>query len=283
MKKCLACNKNLRFLGGSDGFDIFRCSFCGLGATSDVSRKTQYSAYPEETSFAYHRDLVYIKEEKQFKNIFKKRVGIILKFKKTGKALEVGSSTGVFLSLLKERGWEVQGIEPSAAAADTAKKRGIPTFNTAFEKAELKDSTFDLVIFNHVLEHMENPVEILKKANQVLKKDGAILIDVPNFASLSARIWGSRWRYILPKEHQWHFTPKSLSLLLEKAGFKVIYWETRSGIWDYENPLEEIWQALTGRKKRFFTDVLTAIPAFIVTQLKLGTGLTVIARKTEGN
>lgn len=274
MKKCLACNKKLKFLGKSDGFEIFRCPSCGLGVTVGVYLKTQYSAY--------HRDSVYIKEEKQFKNIFGKRVGIILKFKKTGEALEVGSSTGVFLSLLKGRGWEVLGIEPSIAAAETAQRKGIPTLDTTFEKAELKDGTFDLVIFNHVLEHMENPVEILKKANGVLKKDGIVFVDAPNFTSLSARISGAGWRYILPKEHRWHFTPKSITVLLEKSGFKIVYKETHSGIWGYGNPLLEVWQALTGRKKRFFTDILTVIPAFIVTQLKLGTGLTVIARKKEG-
>lgn len=271
MKKCLACNKKLKFLGKSDGFEIFRCPSCGLGVTAGVFSKAQYSAY--------HRDPVYIREEEQFKNIFKKRVGIVLRFKKTGKALEVGSSTGVFLSLLKEREWEVLGIEPSMAAADTAQKKGIPTLNTTFKKAELKDSTFDLVVFNHVLEHMEDPIGILKKANRVLKKDGIILIDVPNFASLSARIFGSSWQYILPKEHRWHFTPKSLTALLGKSGFKVIHWETHSGIWGYGNPFKEIWQALTGKKKRFFVDILTAFPALAVTKLGLGTGLTVLAKK----
>lgn len=272
MKKCLVCSKKLRFLGKNKVFNIFRCSSCGLGVTVGVFPKAQY--------FAYHRDAVYIKEEKQFKNIFEKRVGIILRFKKTGKALEVGSSTGVFLSLLKEKGWEVQGVEPSLAAG-AAEKNGIPTLNTTFEKAELKSDTFDLVIFNHVLEHMNNPVEILQKTNQVLKKDGAILIDVPNFASLSAKIWGSNWRYILPKEHRWHFTPKSLTALLEKSGFKIVYWETHSGIWGYGNPLKEIWQAFTGRKKRFFTDIFTAIPALITTNLRLGTGLIVLAKKAD--
>lgn len=272
MKKCSACDKELRFLGRNSGFDIFRCASCGLGVTVGIFPKAQYSAY--------HRDPVYIKEEEQFRNIFKKRAGIISKFKKSEKALEVGSSAGVFLSLLKERGWEVEGIEPSVTAADVAQKKGIPTLNTTFEKAELKDETFDSVIFNHVLEHMEDPIGILKEVNRVLKKDGIVLIDAPNFASLSARVSGASWRYILPKEHRWHFTPTALSLLLEKAGFRVIYWETHSGIWDYGNPLKEIWQALIGRKKRFFTDVLTATPALIITTLRLGTGLTILAKKT---
>lgn len=272
-ENCIACSKKLEFLGKNKDCDIFRCSSCGLGVTSGIFPRTQYSAY--------HRDTVYIREEKQFKNIFEKRVGIILRFKKTGKALEIGSSTGVFLSLLKERGWEVLGIEPSVGAVDTAQRKGIPTLNTTFEKSELKSGTFDLVVFNHVLEHMNNPIDILRKANQVLKKDGAVLIDVPNFTSLSARISGAGWRYILPKEHRWHFTPKSLTNLLEKSGFRVVHWETHSGIWGYGNPLKEIWQALIGRKKRFFTDIFTAIPDLVVSKFGLGTGLTVIAKKLD--
>lgn len=269
-ENCIVCSKKLEFLGKNEDWDIFRCSSCGLGVTSGIFPKTRYSVY--------HRDPVYIKEEEQFKNIFKKRVNIILKFKKLGKVLEIGSSSGVFLSLLKERRWEVQGVEPSVASG-VAEKNGIPTLNTTFEKVELKGGTFDLVIFNHVLEHMSSPVEILKKANCILKKDGIVFIDVPNFASLSARISGAGWRYILPKEHRWHFTPKALTALLERSGLKTIYWETHSGIWGYGNPLLEIWQALIGRKKRFFTDIFTAIPALVVSRIGLGTGLIVLVKK----
>lgn len=270
-RKCISCGRRFKLLGENDGIKILQCKACGLGATEQRGKQRQYAAY--------HRDQVYIKEKEQFRNIFEKRVKIISKFKNTGKALEVGSSTGIFLSLLKQQGWEVQGIEPSKPAASAAQKRKIPTIVATFENADILQNSFDLIIFNHVLEHMANPREVLQKANAILKKDGLIFIDAPNFGGLSARILGSSWQYILPKEHRWHFTPQALSLLLEKAGFKMLYCETHSGVWSYGNPAKELWQSLVKLRKRFFTNIITFFPSFIVTKMEMGSGVIIIAQK----
>lgn len=270
-KKCISCGKRLMLLGRSEDHKIFQCKWCGFGVTVGDGPSEQYKEY--------HRDKVYIQAGEQFRNIFAKRVEIISKFGNIGKALEVGSSTGLLLSLLKEKGWEVFGIEPSGQSSSVSRQRGIPTLTTTLELAELPPNSFDLIIFNHVLEHMGDPLKILKKANKVLKKRGLIFVDVPNFASLSARLHGVGWQYILPKEHKWHFTPTSLFVLLEKAGFIPVYWEAHSGIWQYGNPAKELLESFTSGKKRFFWNVITAIPAWVLTQFKAGTGLTVVAQK----
>lgn len=269
----------MRLLGENGGAFIFQCTKCGLGKTEGEFPKEFYFDKNKLVYFAYHRDPVYVENKEQFKNIFDKRADIISRFKTKGKALEAGSSTGLLLSLLKDKGWEVLGIEPSQSGASVAIEHGVPTLNTTFELVNLPQRSFDLIIFNHVLEHMENPVLILRKAHKILRKDGLSLIDVPNFASLSARLSGPTWRYILPREHRWHFTPTSLFLLLEKSGFMPVYWEAHSGIWGYGNPLKEIIESFRGRKKRFIWNILTLVPTFILTKFKSGTGLTVIAQK----
>lgn len=266
---CIACGSTLQKLGEVGGNTILICPNCGLGLTEGEAVLDYVR---------YHRDEIYLKENKQFENIFQKRVRTILRFKQNGSALEVGSSTGLLLSLLQKEGWKVQGIEPSKKAANYAEKQGIPTRILSFEKAKIGQK-YDAVIFNHVLEHVDNPLEILKKAHFVLDKNGIIFIDVPHFGSFSAKHKKENWEYILPEEHKWHFTKKSLEYLLKKAGFKLIYLETHSGIWDYEDPIKELWQSLLGGKKRFFRNFLTALPAYVITKIGLGTGLTVIGRK----
>lgn len=275
-KNCIACGKKLKLLGKTGEWNILQCQICGLGVTQGQGEFTQYANSCEAS---YHRDPVYIKENIQFTNIFEKRVNIISKFKSVGKILEIGSSTGLLLLLLKENGWEVLGIDPSRSSVGEARRRGIPTLNTTFEQANLPPKSFDVIVFNHVLEHMANPPKVLKKANKLLKKGGIIFIDVPNFASLSARMSGVGWRYILPKEHRWHFTPTALFMLLEKSGFIPAYWEAHSGIWGYGNPMRELLESFKGRKKRFFWNILTVMPTWILTQLKSGTGLNVVAQK----
>lgn len=273
-QNCIACSSSIKLLGAAQSKQIFVCPKCGLGATFGPGRKTQYHDY--------HRDKVYIKATDQFRNIFQKRLDIISKIGSKGKVLEIGSSTGLFLSLMHEKGWEVLGIEPSATSSAVARRRDIPVLNTTFELANLKIASFDVMIFNHVLEHMESPIEVLRKARKLLRKDGIIFIDVPNFASLTARVRKTGWKYLLPKEHRWHFTPTSLFLLLEKTGFAPVYWEAHSGIWGYGSPYLELWQSFKGIKKRFISNILTALPTWFLTKLKVGTGLTVVAQKLGG-
>lgn len=250
--------------------EIYKCPHCGLGITKGL--KTQISGY--------HRDETYIEEEKLFRNIFLKRVSTISKFAKQGRVLEIGCSTGIMLKLLQNRGWKVKGVEISPKSAGAAKKRGIEVMVGDFSKLEFKEK-FDLVILNHTLEHLENPIDVIKKINNLLSPEGLFYIDVPNFGGLSAKLLGKNWPLLLPREHLWHFTDKSLKILLGKLGFEIIFVEKASGIWDYGNPFLGIWLSLINLKKRFFKEVTTAIPSWIVTKLGLGSDLMIIAKKID--
>src|SRR3990167_2933751 len=118
----------------------------------------------------YHRDKDYIKYEGLFENMFQKRVNLISKFIKRGRMLEIGSATGVMLRLFKKNGWDVSGVE-SSGSADKAKKKGLRVLKTKFEDAKFPKDYFNLVVLNHVLEHLEKPAEVLFKIRSLLKVD----------------------------------------------------------------------------------------------------------------
>ena len=265
---CLICKNHAYFFCTKNGLRIYKCKHCGFGFTTQL----------KEQKGKYHRDETYIEEEDLFKNIFKKRIKIISKFQNSGKALEIGCSTGLMLSLLKDKGWDVLGIEISSTAAKVAKDRGIEVMTVPFEKANLNEK-FDLIILNHTLEHLKDPLEVLKKAKSLLKPKGNIYLDFPNFESLGAKILKSNWPLLLPDEHLWHFSEKAVRLMFKSLDFKTIYIEKSSGIWDLDNPFKELLISLTKFKKRFFIEALTLIPSFIISKLKLGSDLLVIARK----
>lgn len=269
MDRCISCKGEFQKIGECQGFNILRCKVCGLGRT--FGEKMGYRNY--------HRDKIYQDVEEQFKNIFLKRVLLISKYQKKGRVLDIGSSIGAMLSLFKDRGWEILGVEPSELASSVALKKGIPTINSVFPSKKVKRNFFDAVVANHVLEHVDDPLAFLGEVAKALKKEGVVLISVPNFASLSAKMYGVRWQYILPKEHLWHFTPLSLKNLLEKVGFVVIFFETRSGIWDYSDPFGELTTSLFTLKKRFFKNLFTAPFSYLVSKIGFGTSLTMLARK----
>ena len=268
--KCFICDSEAGLFCKKDNFLIYKCGTCGSGFTEGLEIKKG----------SYHRDEVYIGGRDQFVNIFRRRVELIKKyFKDPGKVLEVGSSIGTMLYIFKKDSWDVRGVEISPKAARYALEHGIPTTYSTIEKADFPEESFDAVIINHTLEHLESPKDVIKKVNSLLKKDGLILIDVPNFGSLSAQMQKNKWLYLLPEEHRWHFTEEGIERLLSDNGFKVIEKFMPSGVFDYGSPMLELWQALKGGKKRFFKDLFMAVPALILTMTGKGTSLTVLARK----
>lgn len=267
-KNCSICSSTTCIFTKKGEHAIYKCINCGFGYTDKLDKQ----------SGDYHRDETYIIEENLFKNIFSRRVKEITRFIKTGKVLEIGCSTGLMLSLFKIKGFEAKGVELSKKAAEKAIEKGIDVKIAFFEKINFNEK-FDLVVLNHTLEHMENPVEVLKKIKSILKPKGYVMIDLPNFDSPLAKILKSRWPLLLPDEHLWHFTPRAFNVLFKKMDFKILSINKASGLWDFENPYKEIAQSFTGLKKRFISNVLTMIPSLVMTKLNKGSDLLVIARK----
>jgi 2-polyprenyl-3-methyl-5-hydroxy-6-metoxy-1,4-benzoquinol methylase len=232
----------------------------------------------------YHRDTDYQKFEPMFHNIFMKRFNLINRYIKKGKVLDIGCSIGIFLDIYKENGWETWGVEPSKSA-QSAKRKGHRIIKDYFEnlpagrQGQLPKNYFDLVILNHTLEHMDNPTEVLLKVSNILKKKGIVFIDVPNAGGIGAQILGKHWPFLAPEEHKWQFTKDSLEKILVKAGFKVIHFESRSGLFEYAHPVLELWQALTSFKKRFFTDILTMPYSLFATLFNMGDSMSLIGKK----
>lgn len=269
MKKCPIDAGVLLVFGETNDFTILKCQNCGFGLTAD---------FPKQIG-DYHRDETYIQEETLFRNIFNKRVKHILKYIKKGRVLEIGCSTGLLLSLLKDKGWDVMGVEPSQKAAAMAMKRGIEVQVKKFEEIKFK-KRFNLVILNHTFEHLEDPFKSLEKIYSILEKDGLLLIDVPNFGSFSANTMKTKWSLLLPLEHPWHFTSQSLQLLLKQKKYEVETIYSASGVWDYADPFAGLVKSLLSLKKRFFNELIWTVPTWFITKINKGSGLTVLARKT---
>src|SRR5262249_20717718 len=77
-------------------------------------------------------------------------------------------------------------------------------------------------------EHVDAPLDLLDKVKKVLAPGGRVFVSVPNIASLQARIFRSRWFHLDPTRHMFHYTPETLTRLLEKAGFHVVRRTTAS-------------------------------------------------------
>lgn len=152
------------------------------------------------------------------------RLSALQKFVSDGKLLEFGPGTGEFLYTAAEAGFDATGVDrfprlrrENAHPRVTVVQADARTFKST--------SPFDAVAGLHVLEHFSEPYEFLSAVRENLKDSGFFLAEVPNYASLSRAVIGRRWSCFV-SYHALQLTPKSITSLLEKAGFKIVHLES---------------------------------------------------------
>jgi 2-polyprenyl-3-methyl-5-hydroxy-6-metoxy-1,4-benzoquinol methylase len=134
----------------------------------------------------------------------------------SGRMLEVGCSYGAMLDAFRRDGWEVEGIELDARAAEIARSSyGLHVHQGRLEdvSAELSDD-YDVITLYHVLEHVADPAALIRELGAVCRSGGVILIKTPNARSFVARVLAAWWEWYAAPEHVQLFAPTSLRTLL---------------------------------------------------------------------
>jgi 2-polyprenyl-3-methyl-5-hydroxy-6-metoxy-1,4-benzoquinol methylase len=143
--------------------------------------------------------------------------------------LDVGCGAGVFLRISKKLGAIVQGVEPSAFAAEVARKQGLDVFcGTLEEFAEETTGRFDVITSHHVMEHVPNPVETLRTMKSLLAPGGLVWIAVPNAGYTLARALKGKWHSADLPYHLMQFSPESMARAATEAGLHVRRQRTQS-------------------------------------------------------
>ena len=143
--------------------------------------------------------------------------------------LDVGCGTGVFVDAAVHQGWHAEGCDIDASLVSLGVNNfGVKLSHIDFLDREYGDAAFDVVLFRYVLEHLPNPFEALEEARRVLKPGGLVQIIVPNEAGAFNRLnlmSGSkkkgRWGTLTPPHHLHAYTPKTLSMVIRRAGLIV--------------------------------------------------------------
>ncbi|RZJ80632.1 MAG: class I SAM-dependent methyltransferase [Flavobacterium sp.] len=137
--------------------------------------------------------------------------------------LDFGSGKGLFLHFAKENGFGVKGIESSVPRANYAKEHFNLDINTDYyQSGSVFQKKFDVLTLFHVLEHIHLSGNLLGNLiEDNLKKDGLLIIEVPNFDSWQAKWAGNKWLHLDVPRHISHFTPAVLKNLIQANGFKI--------------------------------------------------------------
>ena len=139
-----------------------------------------------------------------------------------GRLLEVGCGAGEQLAHLRKRGWEVEGQEIDAKSAERARSLyGLRVHLGTLPSLVLPDAAYDAVTMNHVIEHVLDPVLLLKECHRILKPGGILVAITPNIESYGHHHFGSCWRDLDPPRHLHIFSPRTLRKTVEQAGFST--------------------------------------------------------------
>jgi methionine biosynthesis protein MetW len=147
------------------------------------------------------------------------------------RVLDVGCSTGYFAEALAARGNDVVGLEFDETSAHQARARGIEVLTGDLETMDLPGSlgeaSFDVVVFADVLEHLRDPLPVLRATHRLLRPNGFVVISLPNIAHGDVRLalLDGRFDYtetgILDNTHTKFFTRRSLTRFVRDAGFAI--------------------------------------------------------------
>jgi SAM-dependent methyltransferase len=139
-----------------------------------------------------------------------------------GRLLDFGCGGGAFLDRMRRRGWQVTGLDVSDAAVSRARRElGLRVLAGSLPHPELTGTTFDVITMLHSLEHVHAPLAALRAAHHLLAPGGKLLVAVPNIDSAAFRWCGAGWAGLDLPRHLTHFTPRTLRLMLARAGFRA--------------------------------------------------------------
>lgn len=211
-------------------YSVRRCAECGMGFVSPrrderglegIYQADSYwrSESPKTLGYSDYRA-----DEELYLDSFRRRLDFVLRDgPRSGRALDVGFAAGFCMAALRERGFEVHGVEVSETIGSHARDHfGFDTvhFGT-LDTAPYPDGHFDLITMWDVVEHVPDPQALLERAHALLAPGGLLVIETQDIDSRFARTLGPRWHHYKHAEHIYHFTPPTVTALLERSGFRV--------------------------------------------------------------
>jgi SAM-dependent methyltransferase len=232
LQNCPVCNgtsfkdriKCKDYTVSGNTFNIQECTSCGFLFTNPRPSKEEIGPYYESKDYISHTN----SKAGLFNTIYQtiRNVAISQKIsmirtvtgRKTVELLDVGCGTGEFLAGCTKEGWKVKGVEPGEGARSQAiKNHKLEVEEESY--LEKTTDTYDVITLWHVLEHVHELNERIEQLSRILRKDGILVIAVPNHTSKDAQVYGPHWAAWDVPRHLYHFSPVTIKRLFQKHGF----------------------------------------------------------------
>ncbi len=297
---CEGCGSN-RFSTLTDWNDlskVVQCGQCGLQFVNPMPNQEYLDQLYQQDGeeHPYYRNYLLERTDRRssYSKQYHRRLKLIENYAKgKGKLLDIGCGGGFFLKTAEERGWEPHGIDIVPGFIQFARNE-LQLKNThcrSLEDLEYDKHFFDVIVLWDLIEHLPRPANFLETINRLLRPDGLLVIWTPN--ANNAAWLKENWFGYKPLQHLYFFSPRTLSQILQSAGFSVVYKNTnraKKGFFTApenrpykkpERPLSKVDKIISGTKrdlKNFINPVNYISP--LLDWTGYGFNLYVIGKKT---
>lgn len=209
-------------------FPIAECSNCSLRFTQDVPDAASIGPWYKSEDYISHTNTskgvinrLYQAVRKRTMRAKRKLVQQVTGVDR-GKLLDMGSGIGTFANEMSQSGWDVTALEPDSGAREIARQLYNIEEGSLDQFYTLPAGGFDAVTLWHVLEHVHDLQGYVRQLKTVLSAKGKLIIAVPNYTSGDAAAYKASWAaYDVPR-HLYHFSPKSMGVLLQRHGLQIV-------------------------------------------------------------
>ena len=204
--------------------DFVVCQKCGLGYVAPLPSNNELAEIYSSFKQSYPNPEI-IADCSDFSLIARERFSFVTENQDMSASrdlLDIGSGYGLFLNCFRQTSWQAHGVEPSITPVTFSKNElGLGNIqNCMFADAIFEPASFDVICFFHVIEHLKNPLIMLKRIKELLEPDGRLFLATPNLAQIPADI--RHYFFLYHRLHLTLFTPASIHSTLQKCGFEII-------------------------------------------------------------
>ena len=210
---CIVCRASQHEHVRAGVFSYARCERCKLVSSVPLPTEAEIVAHYARKFGDGNYELIR-RFAPQYRRVYRQFVEILARMvdlRNGPRVLDVGCFTGDLLVMLRERGADVYGLELQREAVEIA-ARALPgrIFRADVAGSSFPPGPFDVVVASGLIEHVTDPVALLRRLHDLLRPGGVLLIETPDSGSAPAHVLGRYWPPYAPIEHIHLFSKRSL-------------------------------------------------------------------------